>query len=335
MAGGEHEAVAVRPIRLGRGVAEEAGPERERHRRGAHRRTRMPGVRLLDAVDRERPDRVDGEAVEGGVGEGHEAADSEWAGPRGSAGSIGPGILTTPRQDVPPACRRTGRSGPRRESPRGAAEPGRRLPGPPRTRPSAAATASPIDAAVSDGIEVMFSCQVERSFGPNPFVTTRIPRWAMSSGGYEGCGDTISDSPTADSRSSDPYGSRSSLPSARIRMPRPRSTGGCGRPADTTSQSESPPRATHARSPSTTSGKALRGVSGRPYATIRRSRPRGASARNGRRRASIRGSNVNVSGKWTPSSSRNAASRLLFTTAIVGTSAVYSDRASSDWADHG
>ena len=87
-----------------RGVTEEAGPERECHRRRAHRRAGMARVGLLDAVDRERPDRVDGEAVERRAGERH--------GPR----SIGLATLTTPPPDAPRACRRTGRPGPRRGS---------------------------------------------------------------------------------------------------------------------------------------------------------------------------------------------------------------------------
>ena len=74
------------------------------------------------------------------VGEGHEGADSEWAGPRGSAGSIGPGILTAPPSGAPPACRRTGRPGRPRGSRRGAAERGHRLPGSASNAAVAAAT---------------------------------------------------------------------------------------------------------------------------------------------------------------------------------------------------
>ena len=56
---------------VGRGVAEVARPQRVGHRRHAHRRARVPGVRLLDAVDREGPDGVDREPVELVRGEGH------------------------------------------------------------------------------------------------------------------------------------------------------------------------------------------------------------------------------------------------------------------------
>ena len=65
VAGRQDEAVAVRPVRVGRGVPEEPRPEGVGHRRRAHRGARMAGVRLLDAIDREGPDRVDREAVEG------------------------------------------------------------------------------------------------------------------------------------------------------------------------------------------------------------------------------------------------------------------------------
>ena len=54
----QHEAVAVRPDRIGRIEAEEALPERVRDRRNADRRPRVPRVRRLDRVDAERPDRA-------------------------------------------------------------------------------------------------------------------------------------------------------------------------------------------------------------------------------------------------------------------------------------
>ena len=59
VAGAQHEAVAVGPVGMGRRVAQEAGPQHVGHRRRAHRGARVAGVRLLDGVDRERPDRVD------------------------------------------------------------------------------------------------------------------------------------------------------------------------------------------------------------------------------------------------------------------------------------
>ena len=65
--GREHEPVAVGPVRVRRRVAEVARPQRVRHRRGAHRRARVPGVGLLDAVDREGPDGVDREPIERSV----------------------------------------------------------------------------------------------------------------------------------------------------------------------------------------------------------------------------------------------------------------------------
>ena len=65
VAGRQHEPVAIRPVRVRRRVAEEAGPEHVGHRSGAHRGAGVTGVRLLDAVDRERPDGVDGQLVEG------------------------------------------------------------------------------------------------------------------------------------------------------------------------------------------------------------------------------------------------------------------------------
>jgi hypothetical protein len=73
VAGAQHEAVAVGPVGVARGVAEEPGPERVGHRRGAHRGAGVPGVRFLDAVDRQRPDGVDGQLVDGLRGRGHAA----------------------------------------------------------------------------------------------------------------------------------------------------------------------------------------------------------------------------------------------------------------------
>ena len=70
VAGGQHEPVAVGPVGVRGGVAQEPRPHHIRHRRGAHRGAGVPGVRLLDGVDRERPDGVDGELVEVG-GDSH------------------------------------------------------------------------------------------------------------------------------------------------------------------------------------------------------------------------------------------------------------------------
>ena len=60
----QHEAIAIPPARIARIVAQEAAPEHVRHRRRAERQARMPGVRLLDRVDRQEPQRVDAELVE-------------------------------------------------------------------------------------------------------------------------------------------------------------------------------------------------------------------------------------------------------------------------------
>ena len=68
--GGEHEAVAVRPVGVRRGMVQEPRPQRVRHRRHAHRGAGMAGVGLLDAVDGQGADRVDGEQVELLGGEG-------------------------------------------------------------------------------------------------------------------------------------------------------------------------------------------------------------------------------------------------------------------------
>ena len=71
MPGGQHESVAVRPVGMRRRVVEEARPERVGHRGHPHRGPRMARVRLLDAIDGERPDGVDREPVELFGGEGH------------------------------------------------------------------------------------------------------------------------------------------------------------------------------------------------------------------------------------------------------------------------
>ena len=62
--GAQHEPIAIRPFGVRWRVAQEARPQDVRHRCGAHRGARMTGIGLLDAVDRERPDRIDGELIE-------------------------------------------------------------------------------------------------------------------------------------------------------------------------------------------------------------------------------------------------------------------------------
>ncbi len=64
VAGGEDEAVAVGPDRVGGVEAQEALPERVGDRGHRHRRPRVPRVGLLDRVDRQRADRVDAELVD-------------------------------------------------------------------------------------------------------------------------------------------------------------------------------------------------------------------------------------------------------------------------------
>ncbi len=61
--GREHEPVAVGPRRILRIVPQVARPQDVGHRRRAHRHAGMPGVRLLNRVDRQHPDRVDTELV--------------------------------------------------------------------------------------------------------------------------------------------------------------------------------------------------------------------------------------------------------------------------------
>ncbi len=60
----EHEAVAVRPDRVGGVEAQVALPQGVGQRRQRHRRPRVPRVRLLDRVHRQRPDRVDAELID-------------------------------------------------------------------------------------------------------------------------------------------------------------------------------------------------------------------------------------------------------------------------------
>ena len=83
----QHEPVTVGPVRMRRRVAQEARPQDICHRRRAHRRPGMTGVRRLDAIDRQGPDRVDGESVEVGRHGGH-GRDSDRRWPRG-AGQVG------------------------------------------------------------------------------------------------------------------------------------------------------------------------------------------------------------------------------------------------------
>ncbi len=60
----EHEAVAIRPLRVGGVVLHDPRVEQVRGRREPERRARMPGVGSLDGVDRQGADRVDAQLVE-------------------------------------------------------------------------------------------------------------------------------------------------------------------------------------------------------------------------------------------------------------------------------
>ena len=64
VAGREHEAVAVRPDRIGGVEPQKALPQRVGDGGHRHRRAGMARVGLLDGVDRQRPDRVDAERVD-------------------------------------------------------------------------------------------------------------------------------------------------------------------------------------------------------------------------------------------------------------------------------
>ena len=58
VAGRKHEAVAVRPRRIGRIEFQKAGEQHGRDVGGAHRQSRMAGIRLLDRVHRQRANGV-------------------------------------------------------------------------------------------------------------------------------------------------------------------------------------------------------------------------------------------------------------------------------------
>ncbi len=61
---GQHEPVAIGPLRIVRVEAEKVLPQRVGDRRQRHRSARMPRVRLLHRVHRQRADRVDAQLVE-------------------------------------------------------------------------------------------------------------------------------------------------------------------------------------------------------------------------------------------------------------------------------
>src|SRR5450759_5247866 len=64
VAGGEQEAVSIRPARVAGGVAQELRPQRVGHRRHPHRGAGMARVGLLNGVHGKRPNGVDRELVE-------------------------------------------------------------------------------------------------------------------------------------------------------------------------------------------------------------------------------------------------------------------------------
>jgi hypothetical protein len=66
--GREHEAIATRPVRIGRIETHEPRPQDVAHVGHAERQTRVSRVRLIDGVHREEADRVDRELIERGVG---------------------------------------------------------------------------------------------------------------------------------------------------------------------------------------------------------------------------------------------------------------------------
>jgi len=62
--GGEHEAVAVRPLRVGGVVAQKLAVDQVGHRSQRHRRARVAGVRLLHRVHGQNADGVDRQLLE-------------------------------------------------------------------------------------------------------------------------------------------------------------------------------------------------------------------------------------------------------------------------------
>ena len=67
MAGGQHEAIPVRPVGIGGVVAHDARPQDMGQRRQGHGRARVTGVRLLRGVHRQPPNDVDAQLFELGV----------------------------------------------------------------------------------------------------------------------------------------------------------------------------------------------------------------------------------------------------------------------------
>ena len=64
MAGGQHEAIPVRPVGIGGVVAHDARPQDMGQRRQGHGRARVTGVRLLRGVHRQTTNDVDAQLFE-------------------------------------------------------------------------------------------------------------------------------------------------------------------------------------------------------------------------------------------------------------------------------
>jgi hypothetical protein len=64
MSVGQHEAIAVGPLRVSGVVLHDAGPEHVRKGGERHGRARMPGVRALRRVHGEAADHVDAELLD-------------------------------------------------------------------------------------------------------------------------------------------------------------------------------------------------------------------------------------------------------------------------------
>ena len=107
VAGGQDEAVPVRPGGVRGRVAEVLRPQGEGHRGHAHGRARVPGVGLLHAVDGQGADGVDGKPLELVRGQGHRCLrvrGTHWrdcgrrwgGGQRGAFGREGPSYRADP-----------------------------------------------------------------------------------------------------------------------------------------------------------------------------------------------------------------------------------------------
>ena len=75
----QHEAVAVRPDRVGRVEVEELLPERVDDGRHGHRRAGVPRIRRLDRVHGERSDRIDAQRLDARLGAAHGPPWCEWS----------------------------------------------------------------------------------------------------------------------------------------------------------------------------------------------------------------------------------------------------------------